>query len=342
MTLPEVPRRNDGPRWFWRAGLTLAAVALTLAVVEVGARIFAGLTDQSRGMTFDTELGWRPLPNVRKIGGVWGVTRPATTNSQGWRDREHSARKDPGQRRIVAIGDSFTFGVDVDDGERVTDVLGKLMDRVDVVNLGVAGYGTDQELRVLESHAFAFDPDAIVLSVCTINDLDDIRHARIYSQPKPTYRLVDGALVFTPPTRTWDVSLREHSYLAEWLFQRVQRGQMRAIVRSDVSDADAVTLFEALVRRIRDETAARRVPLVAVLASATDKADPKGRVTARIMTAVLANLGIPMLDVRALFAGRSIDPDTQFFSPIGGHWNPEGQALVAQGVRDLLAQAGVR
>jgi lysophospholipase L1-like esterase len=330
------------PRWFWRAALAAAATAVTLGIAEAGARIYAGLTDQNRGMAFDAELGWRPLPNVRKVGGVWGVTRPATTNSLGWRDHEHSTTKNSGERRIVAIGDSFTFGVDVDDGERVTDVLQKLMEHVDVVNLGVAGYGTDQELRVLQHYAFGFNPDAIVLTVCALNDLDDIRHARIYSQPKPTYRIADGELVFTPPVHTWDVSLRAHSYLAEWLFQRVQRGEMRAIVRADVSETAAVPLFEALVRRMRDDAHAHGVPLVAVLASATDKADPKGRATAQVMTTVLSGLGIPILDVRAWFAGHSADPDAQFFSPIGGHWNPAGQALVAQGVRDLLAQAGLR
>ena len=64
-----------------------------------------------------------PLPNVRKIGQVWGVVRPARSNSKGWRDAERSYSRPEGKRRAVALGNSFTFGVGVDDGERYTDLL---------------------------------------------------------------------------------------------------------------------------------------------------------------------------------------------------------------------------
>ena len=73
-----------------RSGLALLAAlstVLTLLALEAGARLYGRLTHQGRGMTFDAELGWRPRPQVSKIGGVWGVKRPARTNARGWRDQ---------------------------------------------------------------------------------------------------------------------------------------------------------------------------------------------------------------------------------------------------------------
>ena len=88
----EHPRRV--PRLSVRLLLAATAVFVTLLTVEAGARIYAFATNKVRGMTFDAELGWRPLPHVHKQGGVWGATLPASTNSHGWRrPRGRSGRK---------------------------------------------------------------------------------------------------------------------------------------------------------------------------------------------------------------------------------------------------------
>jgi hypothetical protein len=56
------------------------------------------------------------LPHARKRGEYWGDKWPARTNGHGFRDRERSIEKSPYLVRVAAIGDSFTFGADVDDG----------------------------------------------------------------------------------------------------------------------------------------------------------------------------------------------------------------------------------
>jgi hypothetical protein len=91
-------------------------------------------------MRFDAELGWRPLPNVKKVGDAWDVSRPAVTNSHGWRDGEHPYDKPPGFRRAVAIGDSFTFGMDVYDGEGFTDVLSHRVDPLECIGQQFFGH----------------------------------------------------------------------------------------------------------------------------------------------------------------------------------------------------------
>lgn len=324
-----------------RSTLLVGSIALTLLVLEGAARVYASLTHQQRGMAFDPELGWRPIPNVRKLGGVWGATRPASTNSHGWRDAERTFEKSAGMRRAVVIGDSFTFGIDVDDGERFTDLLPHFVERLEVVNLGVAGYGTDQELRVLEIEAFRYDPDVIILTICVANDLDDIGYERLYSWPKPTYSLAGGNLRLAKPRLTWDIRARNASYLVEFLFQhfRSERGGARRTEGFRPSDAPA--LFDALIRRMAAVTGERGVRLVAVMSYLPERFDPDCEQAAAHIAASLDRAGIPRLDVRRLFAGQLANADEQLFSPIGHHWNAKGNEIVAASLRGLLAKAGV-
>ena len=87
----------------------------------------------------DPELGWSVGP---------GGHGP-TYNSDGRGVRRASGREypdlpAPGVVRIVTVGDSFTHGDEVADQETWQAELERLDPRLEVLNLGVGGYGTDQ------------------------------------------------------------------------------------------------------------------------------------------------------------------------------------------------------
>lgn len=98
-------------------------------------------------------------------------------NSLGMRDVERSLEKPPGTVRIVALGDSHTFGWGVARDEAYPAVLEDLLRehfpgrRFEVWNLGVPGYNTVQEVRALELRLDEIDPDAIVINYVA-NDMD--------------------------------------------------------------------------------------------------------------------------------------------------------------------------
>jgi lysophospholipase L1-like esterase len=95
-------------------------------------------------------------------------------NAQGFRDREYSLEKPPGVTRIVALGDSITFGNRLAQGVAWPDRLEELFEQegkaVEVLNLGVGGYDTVQEELFLRERGVQFDPDYVFLCYC-INDL---------------------------------------------------------------------------------------------------------------------------------------------------------------------------
>jgi hypothetical protein len=76
--------------------------------------------------------------------------------------------------RVLMLGDSITFGSGVRDEETFCALMAQ---RYDVVNLGVEGYGTDQELLKLEREGLAYHPDVVVLNFTVANDIWNVASA---------------------------------------------------------------------------------------------------------------------------------------------------------------------
>src|SRR5690242_18628209 len=111
--------RSSG-RWrgFLRGLLTqLAILLVTLAAIELVLRLLdlRFLRDGARpGYAFvyryDSDLGWAPVPNARAAF-TGSRTVDVQNNSIGMRDIEHGRGGSP---RILFVGDSFTWGFDVE------------------------------------------------------------------------------------------------------------------------------------------------------------------------------------------------------------------------------------
>ena len=95
-------------------------------------------------------------------------------NSLGFRDRDHSLDKPPGVYRILVLGDSITQGFRIEADEDVftsvleTKLRGEGMN-AEVLNFGVSGYNTQQEVETLREKGLRFGPDLVVLAFC-VND----------------------------------------------------------------------------------------------------------------------------------------------------------------------------
>lgn len=101
---------------------------------------------------------------------------PCVINSRRIREREELCEPKPaGQRRVVCIGDSFTFGwgVRVEDAwpRRVETVLRERDDAVRTVNCGASGaIYADEYALALRERFHLFEPDVVVVTLC-LNDL---------------------------------------------------------------------------------------------------------------------------------------------------------------------------
>ena len=191
-------------------------------------------------------LGWKVKPNLRDTEAFRG--KPLSTNSRGLRGSvEHSYEKPPGVFRIVVLGDSFTFGEEVGDEETYSHYLQELLPQVEVLNLGVHGYGHDQMLLYLQEEGLRYKPDLVLLGFLTVDMERNILAFRDYA--KPRFVLRDGKLVLThSPVPSVEETLAADKHWPRF-FDLVSMLQAGYRFRSGAATREAKQLTLAILER---------------------------------------------------------------------------------------------
>jgi hypothetical protein len=167
---------------FSRAALVFWSLLFLLSVAEVGFRVLGriqgfdyrlyaasragfsqiplGLSCHWKGYTY-TSL----CPNFAGVVSTPDFAVAYKTNSRGFRDREYAVEKPAGKTRILALGDSFTFGHGIAYGDRFTDLLESAFDDVELITMAVPGSGHDQQLMQLVYEGLEFHPDHVFVFV---------------------------------------------------------------------------------------------------------------------------------------------------------------------------------
>jgi lysophospholipase L1-like esterase len=161
-----------------RLALFLVALVIGLFIAEVALRLF-GYT-YPVFYTTDLVRGYALVPGMsgwyRKEGESY-----VRINRDGQRDREHAKAKPDGTLRIAVLGDSYAEALQVPLEDAFWYVLeGRLQNcpafkgkQIEVLNFGVSGYGTAQELLTLREKVWDYAPDLVLLAVTTNNDITD-------------------------------------------------------------------------------------------------------------------------------------------------------------------------
>ena len=178
-------------RWMFRLVLALVAAGLLYALlVEVRARVTVWREQREgylrtpnaphlgRIMVFDPDLIWTLRPGVEHLRvekmyageGNTPVTNPfdVSTNAHGFRGAELAP--DGTRTRILAVGDSTTFGLEVNDEQAWPAQLQAILNAgeegadYEVANAGVMGYSVLQSLRFLHKRGFDLAPDVVVVT----------------------------------------------------------------------------------------------------------------------------------------------------------------------------------
>jgi hypothetical protein len=207
---------------------------------------------------YSEAYGWEPRPgSVARIDG-----QQTTINARGFRGAEHPPQRRTSRRRLLMLGDSIAFGYGVNDGATFSALLEAR--GFEVVNLAVAGYGTDQSLLRLQREGMAYSPDVVLLHLCLHNDfVDNVSHTFFYDglHPKPyftleqgTLRLHDRHLHLSPFSRV-SLALHERSHVFNRLVGHpVPEGTVWAARRDNaLGDAAAAgELTAGLVARVAE------------------------------------------------------------------------------------------
>ena len=195
-------------RWLVNVVLIAGSLILTVSVLEGVVRVRALLSSRWPNQhtvccEYDPRLGWRHVPNRTAKFKMPEYDVTERFNSRGVRGPEYSLEKPPGEFRIVILGDSYTEGYTVEFEELFSETLKRRLNerghRTEVINLGVAGYSTDQELLLYQSEGKRYRPD---LTILMFYDNDVWYNAQEQYLPwgrgsKPVFALERGELRLT-------------------------------------------------------------------------------------------------------------------------------------------------
>jgi len=159
--------------------LFLASGIFCLLLLEAALRIYGYRYDPMQAFRGQREMilhpSAHPILKYELTPGatarVWGTR--VTINSHGFRGPEPTPGKFRGYR-ILLLGDSIVFGNRISFKTTFPYKLQHLLDpereRFEVLNFGVGGYDTLQEVALLQHRGLRYQPDLVVLTYC-LNDI---------------------------------------------------------------------------------------------------------------------------------------------------------------------------
>ena len=350
----------------------MATVIASLAVALSGAefvlawqtkRIHSAEKMDTGLMVYDSQLGWRMAPEWRGRPQHYDFDVRYATTGLGLRGAWPKRMK--GKRRYALLGDSFTFGLGVNDTETFVARLNQEIPTAAFLNIGLTGYSTDQEYLYLKDRLALWQADEVWLIVYLANDLFDntLEYPLQAEMAKPYFALEEGNLALrnvpvptgpaAPGSRQTLASLvlgaeasksmRENKLLHYELIRRL--GLFSASSENIERDfpqrfASALSLFFKLVEAIQQECAHQGIPLKVVLMPGQSFINQPGSYSAAFQDyfrrAILAeekNRQVQVIDLASQLRAWHETRHESLFHPNEGHLNALGNQVVAELLR---------
>jgi lysophospholipase L1-like esterase len=307
-----------------------AVLAVGLFEVYVSLRPEAHRVETSGFYTPDPELGYTIAAGPRTITSVLKGSDGSTIfdvkytiDRFGLRPVANpvSARAD---KAIFFVGDSFTFGIGVNDEDTLPQQFSRLSG-YRVVNFGIGGHGAHEVLRELELDRLraveSRDPLAMVYLVLPTNHMLRAAGRAEWDKDGPRYEIVDGSLKylghFAPDASIWQGILKSSAIYTKLIAPTVSMMS---------SDADRERLL-AIITKIRDLSRSKyHAPLVVLVWQDSGNSDTKW------LRGKLLDEDIPTLSINE--AAPELRPSHHF--PEDGHPTAEGHAIVAKALNAFL------
>jgi hypothetical protein len=179
-----------------KLSLLAATIVLLLVVVEVILRTFFPVypTGDLRAFEYDDQLGYRLRPGTHEL---YTTDHQEEIVANGLGTDNFQRDFNGYQYLVFAVGDSYTEGTGVPADMSYPGQLDLILNRADgglyskrfgVANLGLSGFGGEQELLSLDRAANRIGPPAVILYLGCDNDHDDdLLFASVYSHKHLVY-----------------------------------------------------------------------------------------------------------------------------------------------------------
>lgn len=280
-------------------------------------------------------------------------------NSHGFKDVEFQLTKQPGQLRILSIGDSFLFGVVPYEYNFLTlleDRLKRQGRPVEVINMGIPGTSPRDYLAIYLHEGFGLNPDMVLVGLFVGNDLEE-------SGTPPHFQSYVVSLIryFIAARKHWngnivhgakeyhddEVTMSESKYLeieaARSHIFRKKNPAFEGVLRNTVSYLEVIHDLcrqrhsDLLVLVIPDELQVsrdlQRKIMEQVKLPATDEWD--FRLPNRILSMELQKRGILFIDLLDTF--QAMSTKQVLYKRQDSHWNIAGNQIAAEALAERVS-----
>jgi hypothetical protein len=296
----------------WTIVLFVPAAEVTLRIFNISAPVFTNVDPDLGGVHTPLVEGWYQTEGRSYV----------TINSHGMRDREHTLEKPANCVRVAVLGDSYPEAMQFPPDASVCVRLEEELKRcrafqgktVEVLNFGVGGYGTAQELLCLRKSVWQFSPDIILLAFSPGTDVKDNSKKLSNGGLRPYYLLNGNGLVLDNSFRELSgYKLRKHK-LANLVYSAINKSYLLQLINSmknsmgveepegnenaafrevrlddlvrteprDAAWAEAWTITERLLLAMRDEVKAHGAQFLVFTISGDSQVHPDPNVRAEM------------------------------------------------------------
>jgi hypothetical protein len=300
--------------------MVAAILTGSLFCLELMLQIYiAVIAKRGKLFDYDLQVGWHTLPNLDLVrlnaaNQQWLIK----TDSAGLRTFSSQLATD--RKNLLILGDSFAFGEGVMLEDRFDSYIKKAMPKLNIVNTGTPGFGTDQEYVLGRPFFKGLHPGDAILVLLYVNDFYDVLRKDFVLRSKPYFaREGDQWKLHDPDIGNFQW-LRDRSYLAALI------GELSEALRGSAWDFDAAkSIITQILARIAEEKPSS-VPVVLAY---------HGRHVERVPWP--QNIHMSELCMRVTVCidlDPSLDKKTDFLPD--GHWTPSGHRSVGEKLTVVL------
>lgn len=309
---PTVPAKTVSSDGLRRALFSLGGVLVALMVFEIGFRLFAPR------MRAHAPRSDRPKQ----------FYLPA--NSPDGRNSNFSLAKPPGVFRIVVVGDSFTYGGESQYDDNFARRLERMfatrtdLPRVEVINWGMPGYSTAQEIVLVNRAVEKISADLVILQI-TLNDPELQPYRVSHQADKQKLSLLD-----VWPLSEW----RSMQYVRQRIGNTILHRNYIHYFFDLFENPQTWNRFADALAAIKHIGDAKKVPVIAVVfplfSHRIDESYPFAPLHQKIATQ-LEQLGMPQIDLMRAYEG--IPPERLQSEPgVDNHPNEIAHRIAADAI----------
>jgi hypothetical protein len=370
-------RATRGPGWaafprsaVGRAIVCCAVLALEFAGFELGLRAagFEGSASFRKLFLQDPRVGYRLAPGVRIRYTTAEFSTEIAIDEQGVREDRPVGPKAPGERRIIVLGDSLVFSVQVGLSATFCKRLERRLVEADpthtwrVINAGVQGYGPVEEWLFYREVIEPLEPDVVLVVPFTGNDAIEANDSEssLANGPVGERPVTAGLNAVRRLTREWAVlqvvRLRLDQLRDHFRQPGIDRPLSAFLVPPSAEACHglevAARAYGLIAEHARQHGARTAVAIMPARFQVED--DDFEALAARVESAggrldrdagtqqfqaALAPLGLPMLDLEPVL--KSHAAGSALFFRRNVHLTVRGHQIVGDALFDFLQQAGL-